>query len=72
MKNLLLTATFVLASFSSFAANTDSKSNDIVVPVKNTIEVVTNAVEKQKEVTCTVEVNVVFASFSVSWCCAGC
>jgi hypothetical protein len=69
MKKVLLTATFVLASFGAFASNAAVKSNAIV-PVKNNVEV--KSVDKKQPVTCTVTVSVVVAEFSVSWCCANC
>jgi hypothetical protein len=70
MKNLLLTATFVLASFSSFAAKADVKSNNAVTPVKNTIEVVkTLNTDERAPATCSVSISIVFVSFSYSWEC---
>jgi hypothetical protein len=74
MKKVLLTATFVLASFGAFAANATVKSNNAIVPAKNSVEIVnisnkTVNVEIQKPGTCTVGVNLGIISFSYSWEC---
>lgn len=72
MKKVLLTATFVLASFGAFASNTNAKVNSVVIPAKNNVDVVKYVDEKEKEVTCTVTISAGFVEFSVSWCCANC
>jgi hypothetical protein len=38
MKKIVLTASFVLASIGAFATNTDIKSNNTIVPVKNKVK----------------------------------
>jgi hypothetical protein len=73
MKKIIVTAFFVLASFSSFA-NSNAISNSSIVPVKDKIEVVnisnTNLIEdKQKEIVCTYTISLGFVSFSYSWDC---
>jgi hypothetical protein len=73
MKKVLLTATFVLASFGAFASNAAVKSNAIV-PVKNNLEVMNisnslNADEQKQAPTCTVSVNLGIVSFSYTWEC---
>ncbi len=75
MKKLVLSATFMLASFGAFAANGEVKSNNGITSVKNSVEIVTisntNEVNEQP-VTCTITVSAVVVEFSVSWCCANC
>jgi hypothetical protein len=70
MKKLVLTATFMLASFGAFAANNEVKSNNTIVPVKNNVEVV-NTSNKTLKVkgTCTISVDFVVIGFSYSWEC---
>jgi hypothetical protein len=70
MKKLVLTATFMLASFGAFAANGEIKSNNTIVPVKNNVEVVntSNKTLKVKEI-CTVSIDFGVIGFSYSWDC---
>jgi hypothetical protein len=49
MKKLILSITFVLASFGAFASNGDVKSNNTIVPIKNNIEIVNTSTLVIKE-----------------------
>jgi hypothetical protein len=70
MKKLVLSATFMLASFGAFAANSEVKSNKVVLPVKNNIELA-KVEYKKHPVMCTVGVSYII-EFSITWCCANC